>query len=253
MTSVPLLEIKGVSKFFGRTQALSQVNFSVYKGEIVGLVGDNGAGKSTLIKIITGIYRPDEGDIYWEGNKVPFMTPTLARRLGIECVYQDLALVPSLSVVRNFFLGKECIKNHLLLKFLGVLDLPTMRKICKKELEKVGIRSLRSVDEPVKTLSGGERQAVALTSAVFHGAKLVLLDEPTAALSVRETHTVHELIRNLKQNEIGVVYVSHNIYHVYEVADKIVVLEHGKVIGEYQHDQVKPEDIIALIKNGTTP
>ena len=238
-----LVEMKGIVKNFGKVQALKGVDFCVGENEVVGLLGDNGAGKSTLIKILVGYYQPDEGEIYFEGKKVNFRSPWDSRRLGIETVYQDLALVNLMPLWRNFFLGRELKKKIL---GLELLDVHKMKRLSLDYLKTVGI-NLRSANETVAFLSGGERQAVAIARALYFGAKLLILDEPTAALSVGETKRVLELITETKKKGISVIFITHNIYHVYEVADRLVILEKGEKIGDYKKEEVTPEMVMDII------
>ncbi len=243
MNGETLVLMKGIEKSFGKVQALKGVDFRVGKREIVGLLGDNGAGKSTLIKILVGYHQPDRGEIYFEGKKVQFRSPWDSRKLGIETVYQDLALVNLMPIWRNFFLGRE-LKRRIM--GIEMLEVSKMKRIAVDYLKTVGI-NLRSPNETVAFLSGGERQAVAIGRALYFGAKLLILDEPTAALSVGETHRVLELIREAKQRGLSVIFITHNIYHVYEVADRLVVLEKGVKIGDFRRDEVTPEKIMDII------
>ena len=238
-----LVEMRGIKKSFGRVQALKGVDFHVKRQEIVGLLGDNGAGKSTLIKILVGYHQPDEGEIYFEGKKVFFRSPWDSRKVGIETVYQDLALVNLMPIWRNFFLGREIIRR---IGPVKVLDVRKMKKIAREVLKDVGI-FIRSPDETVAFLSGGERQAVAIARAIHFGAKLLILDEPTAALSVGETRKVLEHILEAKKQGISVIFITHNIYHVYEVADRLVLLEKGEKIGDYDKKAVTPEKVMDII------
>jgi len=238
-----IVEMRGIKKSFGRVQALKGVDFSVGRNEIVGLLGDNGAGKSTLIKVLVGYYQPDEGEIYFEGQKVNFKSPWDSRALGIETVYQDLALVNLMPLWRNFFLGRELKRK---IGPFRLIERNRMRRLALESLRDVGI-FIRSPDETVAFMSGGERQAVAIARAIHFGAKLLILDEPTAALSVGETRKVLEHIVEAKKRGISVIFITHNIYHVYEVADRLVVLEHGEKIGEYEKKEVTPEQIMDII------
>lgn len=242
-----LVEMRQISKSFGKVQALKSVDFRVGYQEIVGLVGDNGAGKSTLIKILTGVFPPDEGEIYFEGQKITLKSPKEARDLGIETVYQHLALIELMSVTRNIFLGREIVR-----KFLGivpVLDMERMKRVTIESLEDLGIR-IRSVDEKIANLSGGQRQAVAIGRAVHFGAKLLILDEPTAALSIRECSKVLDHILEAKARGLSVVFITHNIYHVYSVADRFTVLDHGVKLGDFAKKDVTAEDIIEMVRTG---
>ncbi|MGB9553446.1 MAG: ATP-binding cassette domain-containing protein [Candidatus Caldatribacteriaceae bacterium] len=242
-----LVKMVKISKSFGKVQALREVDFEVGYQEIVGLVGDNGAGKSTLIKILTGVFPPDGGEIYFEGKKVCLRSPKEARDLGIETVYQHLALIDLMSVTRNVFLGRE-----LVYKFLGlipVLDMKKMQEVTEASLGDLGIQ-MRSVDEKIANLSGGQRQAVAIGRAVYFGAKLLILDEPTAALSIRECHKVLDHIMEAKAKGLSVIFITHNIYHVYSVADKFTLLDHGVKLGDFGRGEVTAEDIIEMVRTG---
>ncbi len=238
-----LVEMIGISKRFGKVQALRKVDFSVGKQEVVGLLGDNGAGKSTLIKILVGYYQPDEGEIYFEGKRVRFHSPRQSRDLGIETVYQDLALVNLMPLWRNFFLGRELTVKFGMFKFLKLRE---MKYRSVNAMKDIGI-TLRDSDETVAMMSGGERQAVAIARAIHFGAKLLILDEPTAALSVGETKRVLEHILEAKRRGISVVFITHNIYHVYEVADRLVILEKGEKIGDYKKTEVTPQQVMDII------
>ena len=241
-----IIKLEGVAKRFGTVTALEKVDLEVNSGEVLALLGDNGAGKSTLIKIITGVHTPTEGRIYFEGKRVNIGSPRDARDLGIETVYQDLALVPLMSVARNFFLGRE------ITSILGILSLARMEKGTKVALGDVGIEKFsaegtRSVSEPVGKLSGGERQSVAIGRAVHFGASLLILDEPTSALSVAETEKVLHYTRSAKKRGLGVIFISHNINHVYQVADRYTILRHGKKVGDYEKAELTEKDIADII------
>jgi len=224
-TKGKLVRMIGISKWFGGVHALSDVDFEVDYNEILGLVGDNGAGKSTLIKILTGYYAPDKGDIYFEGKRISFASPADARRQGIETVYQEQALAPDMSISRNVFMGKE-----LTTKF-GFLNMKKMNEECMKALEGIGLH-LRSPSAIVGTLSGGQRQGVAIARVLYFKAKLVVLDEPTIALSVKEVRQILKFIENLKKEGISVIFITHNFYHVHAVADRFIVLSHGQKVGD---------------------
>lgn len=242
----PLVKMVNISKSFGTVQALKNVDFDVGYQEVMGLVGDNGAGKSTLIKILTGVFPPDTGEIYFEGKKVQIRSPREARDLGIETVYQDLALISLMSISRNFFLGRELVTNIGPFRFL---DKRRMDKIVREVLTEIGIK-VRSPDEPVAVLSGGERQSVAIGRALHFGAKLLILDEPTSALSVRETHKVLDFILQAKERGLSIIFITHNIYHVYSVADRFTILEHGRKVATFRKDDVSAEEIIEIIRSG---
>jgi len=223
---------------------LENVDFCVAHKQVVGLVGDNGAGKSTLIKILMGVHHPDEGEIRFEGRKVEFSSASQAREAGIEPVYQDLGLVNALSVSRNFFLGKEPVKGP-----LGILDKRKMDKACVEYLTGLGIR-IRSVNESVAYLSGGERQAISIARSMYFGAKLVVLDEPTAALSIKEAQKVLDFIVDVRKRGLSVIFITHNIYHVYSVADRFTILERGEKLGDVDQKDVTPEQIMQSISTG---
>jgi D-xylose transport system ATP-binding protein len=246
----PLLDLRGINKRFGAVQALQDVDFRIYPSELVGLVGDNGAGKSTLIKIISGVLHPDSGNILFEGQEVSIKSPDEAKSLGIETLYQDLALINNLDVVANMFLGREQFTS-LLFGAIKVLKNREMERRTSDILEGLQV-SLGSVREKVEVLSGGQRQAVAIGRAVGWGKKLVLLDEPTAALGVREAQQALELIRRLKDQGVAVVAISHNLEHIFSLVDRVVVLRQGIIRGERQLTDVEDkqtvgDEIVAMI------
>lgn len=244
MSGEKFLRMVNISKRFGKVQALKGVNFDVDYNEIVGLLGDNGAGKSTLIKILTGVFPPDTGEIYFEGKKVFFGSPREAQRLGIEAVYQEATLVDVMSIARNFFLGREPTRWGFL------LDKRRMNRESIEILSQIGVK-IRSPRREVSVLSGGERQSICIGRALYFQAKLVIFDEPTAALSVKETEYVLNYIRSLKEKGLSVVVISHNIYHVYDIADRFVILDHGSKIGDFVKEEVSPQDIIDVIRAGS--
>src|SRR5262245_42642481 len=225
MSDTPLLELRGISKSFGSVQALTDVDFEVLPGEVMALVGDNGAGKSTLIKCVAGIHPADEGEIVFDGEPVSIHSPKDAARLGIEVVYQDLALADNLDVVQNMFLGREI---H---DFFQRLKEPIMEVKTAETLEGLRVTTIKSIRQPVATLSGGQRQSVAVARAVMWNSRLVILDEPTAALGVAQTEQVLELVRRLAENGLAVVLISHNLHDIFAVADRITVLRLGPDIG----------------------
>jgi len=241
----PVVKMIGICKKFGANQALKEVDFILNKNEIVGLVGDNGAGKSTLIKILTGIYPADKGDIYIDGKKVNWRMPLQARAAGIETVYQDLALVNLMSMSRTFFLGKELIKNH----YFRILDKKKMEVESIKSLQALGIK-LPNPSEIVGNLSGGQKQSVALARSIYFGAKLLILDEPTASLSIKESQKVLNIIKEIKKKGVSIIFITHNIYHVYSVADRFTILERGEKIKDIEKKYATPEDIIKIITTG---
>ena len=222
----PILELKGVSKNFGAVQALTKVDFQAIPGEVMALVGDNGAGKSTLIKGIAGIYPLDEGEVFFEGRPVRIHAPRDAAALGIEIVYQDLALADNLDVVANMFLGRERTTS------MGRINESVMEQQCIDTLTSLAVSTLRSVRVPISALSGGQRQSVAIAKAVMWNSKVVILDEPTAALGVAQTFQVLELVRRLADRGLAVVLISHNLHDILQVADRITVLRLGRKVSE---------------------
>ena len=224
----PILRARRLVKTFGRVVGLDGVSLELYPGEVLAVIGDNGAGKSTLIKCLTGAEVPDEGEIFLDGRQVHFKRPQDARAAGIETVYQNLAVSPALDVASNLFLGREERRKGLLGSVFRVVDQKGMRHKAKAELTALGISTLQDVTVPVENLSGGQRQAVAVARAAAFGSKVVVLDEPTAALGVRESNQVLELIRNLRDRGIPVILISHNMPHVFDVADRIHVQRLGK-------------------------
>jgi D-xylose transport system ATP-binding protein len=238
---VPLLELKGIEKSFGAVQALTGVDFEVYRGEVVGLVGDNGAGKSTLIKCISGIFPIDAGEIRFEGKPVTITTPKDVADLGIETVYQDLALCDNLDVVANLYLGREKLRHG-----SGTLDEAAMEQRATAVLKGLSVK-IPNVRTRIAALSGGQRQSVAVARAVMWNSKLVMLDEPTAALGVAQTKMVLDLIRQLKRQGLGVVVISHNLADVFKVVDRIVVLRLGRRVGTYCPSSASNEQVVAAI------
>ena len=235
-----------IGKRFGTVSALEDVDFEARAGEVTALLGDNGAGKSTLIKILTGVYPPSEGTIYFRGREVRIESPRDARELGIETVYQDLALVPLMSVARNFFLGRELTGPFRILQ-VRRMEGETRRALGDIGIEKFSEAGNRSVSEPVGKLSGGERQSVAIGRAVHFGASLLILDEPTSALSVAETEKVLSYTQAAKRRGLGVIFISHNIHHVYLVSDRYTILRHGRKTGDYVKGDLTEKDIADII------
>jgi D-xylose transport system ATP-binding protein len=240
----PVLELKGISKRFGAVEALTEVSFEVYPAEVVALAGDNGAGKSTLLKVIAGTHAPDSGIIRFDGEDVKIGSPRHATQLGIETVYQDLALCDNLDVVANMFLGRETVTRPTALRRLSELD---MERRALDVLRQLNVTTIKSVRSPVATLSGGQRQSVAISRAVMWNSKVVLLDEPTAALGVAQTYQVRELIKRLRTRGLGVVLISHNLHDIFEVADRIIVLRLGRRVATFKRDATTPEDVVASI------
>ena len=241
-----LLEIKNVRKSFGHVEALKGVSFNVHSGEVVGLLGDNGAGKSTLIKSIMGVHHPDSGKIIFKGKDICNLSPREVRMLGIEAVPQGGAVVQFMDITRNFFLGRELQKSF---GFLKVLDLAQMEREAEKIITEIGVR-VRSPRGRVSALSGGERQAISIGRVLHFQSSLVLLDEPTQNLSVKETDKLLQSISEMKAHGIGVIFVTHNVYHVYRVADKFVILSRGDMLGIYRKEDSSAEKIIDIIRTG---
>jgi D-xylose transport system ATP-binding protein len=240
--SQPLLALKGISKTFGAVEALKDVALDLYAGEVLGLVGDNGAGKSTLIKSISGAQPPDSGEIIWQGRPVNMSTPHDATDLGIATVYQDLALAENLDVVANLFLGQEVANT---LPGVAVLDEVAMEQKSVELLSSLGVTTLRSVRTEVGMLSGGQRQAVAIARSLLGDPKLVLLDEPTAALGIVQTEQILRLIERLRDRGLGVVVISHNLANVFEVCDRIAVLRLGRMAKTFKAEGASREEIVA--------
>jgi D-xylose transport system ATP-binding protein len=241
-----LLQVKGVTKRFGAVEALTDVDFEVGAGEVVALVGDNGAGKSTLIKAISGIQPGDSYEATWEGQSVTLDTPQDATRLGIATVYQDLALCDNLDVVANLFLGKEEIEDGVT-GFVRTLDEVEMEQRATELLSSLAVRTLRSVRTEVGFLSGGQRQTVAIARSLLGEPKVVVLDEPTAALGVAQTRQVLDLILRLKERGLGVIVISHNLLDVFEVADRVVVLRLGRRVASYDTKTTSQDEVVAAI------
>jgi simple sugar transport system ATP-binding protein len=239
----PVVRMEGIVKRFGTITALNGVDFTVHRHEVVGLLGDNGAGKSTLIKCLTGVYTPTSGQIHFEGQPVQISSPQVARALGIETCYQDLALVNQMSITRNFFLGRELARR---LGPVHWLDVRGMNRQAREALHDIGIE-IRSPSEKVGKLSGGERQSIAIGRARYFGAKLLILDEPTSALSVGETRKVLSYTQVAKERGLGVIFITHNVGHVYQVADRFTVIRRGNLVGTYERAEVTEDDIADLI------
>jgi D-xylose transport system ATP-binding protein len=243
-TDAPTLELRGISKSFGSVQALADVDFEVRSGEVMALVGDNGAGKSTLIKCVAGIYTSDSGEIFFDGKPVTIHGPKDSARLGIEVVYQDLALCDNLDVVQNMFLGRETHDAFQRLKE------PEMEKRSTETMSSLSVTTLRSVRQIVATLSGGQRQSVAVARAVLWNSRVVILDEPTAALGVAQTQQVLDLITRLAQQGLAVVVISHNLHDVFAVADRITVLRLGRSVGVYERRDTTQQELVHAITAG---
>jgi ABC-type sugar transport system ATPase subunit len=246
----PVLEARGINKHFGPVRALKDVDFSVYPGEVVALIGDNGAGKSTLINVLTGVLPLETGEIIFDGETVRFASPHEAREHGIETVYQDLAVAPHLDAVANIFLGREH-RTSGPAGFLGFLDNPRMRRETAEQLARLRVR-VPDPDRRLVTLSGGQRQGVAVARAVMWASKVVIMDEPTAALGVQQTAMVLDLIRQVRDTGIPVVFISHNMPNVFQVADRIVVLRLGEIITELDPVTATIDDAVAAMTGSAT-
>src|ERR671934_2427478 len=248
--SEPLLEARGIVKSFGRVTALRGANFTAYPGEVVALVGDNGAGKSTLVKTLAGVLHPDAGEIVFEGREVTIPTPVAARALGIETVYQDLALAAELDPAANLYLGREVLRGGLLGR-LGFLDKAEMRRRSDRQFRELGV-AIQDTSVPVATMSGGQRQGIAVSRAVTWASKVVFMDEPTAALGVVQTRHVLELIGRVRERGISVVLISHNLPEVFEVADRIEVLRLGTRVARFRRGEVSMEDVVGAMTGAIT-
>jgi simple sugar transport system ATP-binding protein len=247
MTAVPpLIEVRNVSRFFGSVIALKDVSMTVYPGEVMCLLGDNGAGKSTLIKILSGVHQPSEGEYLIDGAPVHFSSPRDALAAGIATVYQDLAMIPLMSVSRNFFLGSE---PQVGWGPFRRFDFRTADLVTRDELSKMGIQ-IRSTDQAVGTLSGGERQSVAIARAVHFGARVLILDEPTAALGVKEAAVVLRYIAQARARGLGVVFITHNVHHAYPIGDRFTLLNRGTAYGTFGKSEVTREEVVSMMAGG---
>ena len=239
----PLLELQRISKFFGNVIALQNVTTSVQAGEVTCVLGDNGAGKSTFIKILAGVHSHDEGRFLMEGREVKFHSPRDAKAAGIATVYQDLAMAPLMSIWRNFFMGSEPTT------WLGTLDVKKAKRVAVEELAKMGIE-VRDPEQPVGTLSGGERQSVAIARAVYFGAKVLILDEPTAALGVKQSGVVLRYVVAARDRGLGVIFITHNPHHAYPVGDRFVILKRGASLGNFAKSEINYDELTQLMSGG---
>ncbi|RUU31348.1 ATP-binding cassette domain-containing protein [Mesorhizobium sp. M6A.T.Ce.TU.016.01.1.1] len=253
MTQEPILTARGLVKRYGRVTALNNCDFDLYPGEILAVIGDNGAGKSTLIKAISGAVIPDEGTIELDGKQVLFKSPIEAREAGIETVYQNLALSPALSIADNMFLGREIRKPGFLGDWLRMLDRPAMEKRARDKLTELGLMTIQNISQAVETLSGGQRQGVAVARAAAFGSKMVIMDEPTAALGVKESRRVLELILDVKKRGLPIVLISHNMPHVFEVADRIHIHRLGRRLCVIDPKQYTMSDAVAFMTGAKLP
>jgi simple sugar transport system ATP-binding protein len=241
-----LLEVRNVSKYFGNVVALKDISVGVNAGEVTCVLGDNGAGKSTFIKILSGVHRHDEGELLVEGEPTHFNSPREAKERGIATVFQDLATVPLMSIWRNFFLGSEPTKGSGPLKHI---DVKFAQKTMHDEMRKMGI-DVRDPDQPVGTLSGGERQAVAIARAVYFGAKVLILDEPTSALGVKQSGVVLRYVAQARDRGLGVIFITHNPHHAYPVGDRFVVLNRGRLMGDWRKGEISRDELIKMMSGG---
>jgi simple sugar transport system ATP-binding protein len=242
----PLLEVRNVSKYFGNVVALKDISVSVGAGEVTCVLGDNGAGKSTFIKILSGVHRHDEGELLVEGEETRFHNPREAKERGIATVFQDLATVPLMSIWRNFFLGSEPTKGA---GPVRRVDVRFAQETMVSELKKMGI-DVRDPDQPVGTLSGGERQAVAIARAVYFGAKVLILDEPTSALGVKQSGVVLRYVAQARDRGLGVIFITHNPHHAYPVGDRFVILNRGRLLGDWRKDQISRDELVKQMSGG---
>lgn len=253
MSSVPTLAAKGLSKRYGRVVALDNADFELMPNEILAVIGDNGAGKSTLIKALCGAVMPDSGTIELNGQPVHFRSPLEARLAGIETVYQNLALSPALSIADNMFLGREMRKPGLMGSLFRRLDRTAMQKIARQKLNELGLMTIQNIGQAVETLSGGQRQGVAVARAAAFGSKVVIMDEPTAALGVKESRRVLELILDVKKRGLPIVLISHNMPHVFEVADRIHVHRLGRRLCVIDPKRYTMSDAVAFMTGAKEP
>jgi ABC-type sugar transport system ATPase subunit len=240
----PLLKVRGIEKHFGAVQALYAVDLDLPAGQVTALCGDNGAGKSVLTKCVSGVYQPDHGEVFWEGHPVRIHSTRDAAKLGIETVYQDLALCDNLDIVQNMFLGRERLRG-------GLLDEDEMERAAAKTLASLRVTTVRSIRQPVASLSGGQRQSVAVAKAVMWNSKLVIMDEPTAALGVNQTRQVLDLVRRLRDRGLGVMVISHNLNDIFEVADRIAVLYLGRMVVQDNATAFDRQSVVEYMTNGS--
>jgi simple sugar transport system ATP-binding protein len=246
MTMAHLLEVDAISKYYGNIVALKEISCHVNGGEVTCVLGDNGAGKSSFIKVLSGVHQQDAGRVLVEGEEVHFTSPRDARARGIATVYQDLAMVPLMSIWRNFFLGAEPRRT---LGPFGVLDSGAAKKIVRRELNEMGI-DIRDPDQPVGTLSGGERQSVAIARAVYFGARVLILDEPTSALGVKQAGVVLKYILQARDRGVAVIFITHNPHHAYPVGDRFVILNRGQSLGNFAKSEIDRQELVRLMAGG---
>jgi fructose transport system ATP-binding protein len=249
----PVLEARGLVKHYGRVVALDHADFDLRPNEILGVIGDNGAGKSTLIKVLAGAIIPDQGQVLMDGKVVQFRTPIEARNAGIETVYQNLALSPALSIADNLFLGRELRKRGFLGDVFRLLDRAEMRREAREHLNSLGLLTIQSIRQPVETLSGGQRQGVAVVRATAFGSRVIIMDEPTAALGVKESRKVLELMLDVKRRGLPIILISHNMPHVFEVADRIHIHRLGRRIAVIDPKKYSMSDAVAMMTGAMKP
>lgn len=249
----PVLRARNLRKSYGRVVAIDNADFDLYPGEILAVIGDNGAGKSTLIKALSGAVTPDAGEILLDGKPVTFANPQAARDAGIETVYQQLALSPALSIADNMFLGREIRRSGPLGQWFRMLDKPKMRKIAREKLSELGLMTIQNIDQAVETLSGGQRQGVAVARAAAFGSKVLILDEPTAALGVKESRKVLDLILEVRSRGLPIVLISHNMPHVFEIADRIHIHRLSKRLCVVDPKSISMSDAVALMTGAKAP
>jgi fructose transport system ATP-binding protein len=253
MTPKPILTASKLVKRYGRVTALDHADFELYPGEILAVIGDNGAGKSTLIKALCGAVIPEEGQVYLDGEVVHFKSPMDARNAGIETVYQTLALSPALSITDNMFMGREIRRPGVLGKYLKMLDHREMERLAREKLSELGLMTIQNINQAVETLSGGQRQGVAVARAAAFGSKVVIMDEPTAALGVKESRRVLELILDVKSRGMPIVLISHNMPHVFEVADRIHIHRLGRRLCVINPKEYTMSDAVAFMTGAKEP
>ncbi len=244
--SAPLLELEDISKYYGNIIALTDVTTSVNAGEVTCVLGDNGAGKSTFIKILSGVHQPTDGTVRMNGDEVTFAHPRQSLDAGIATVYQDLAMVPLMSVWRNFWMGAEPTKGRWPIQWI---DTKKAKAIAKDELSKIGI-DIRDTEQPVGTLSGGERQSVAIARAAYFGAKVLILDEPTSALGVKQSGVVLKYIKAARDRGLGVIFITHNPHHAYPVGDRFMILNRGRSMGNFAKDELSRDELVRMMAGG---
>ena len=251
--TVPIVEGRGIVKRYGHVTAIDHSDFELRAGEILAVIGDNGAGKSSIVKSICGATLPDAGEILIEGKPVRFSSPIDARNMGIEIVYQQLAMSPALSIADNMFMGREIRKSGFMGRYLRQLDRPAMEKFARDKLTELGLMTVQSINQAVETLSGGQRQGVAVARAAAFASKFIIMDEPTAALGVKESRRVLELIKDVKSRGIPIILISHNMPHVFEVADRIHIHRLGKRLCVVDPSEISMSDAVALMTGAMTP